>query len=109
MANRDKITYEQFIDAVEIMAIVIADDHWRRFRDETQPVNRPLSDSNWLDSKEAGHYVRLGATKFRELIKQGVFPAGQKVGGKFHWDRRELDRRMAAQIREQSRLAHRIH
>jgi hypothetical protein len=109
MASREKITYDQFIDAVEIVAVVIADGTWRRFRNETQPVKRPTSDSDWLDSKAARRHVYFGETKFRELVKLGVLPAGRKVGGKLIWDRRELDRRMAKHVRGQDRLSNLIH
>jgi hypothetical protein len=109
MADREKITYEEFIRAVELVAVVIADDFWRRFRDESQPVKRPLTDSAWLDSKAARRYVCFGETKFRELIKEGVLPAGRKVGGKLIWDKQELDSKMALYVRGRTRTRHRIH
>jgi hypothetical protein len=46
-----------------------------------------------------------GETKFRALIKEGVFPEGTDVGGKLMGDRRELDRRMERLIRKTKRSA----
>jgi hypothetical protein len=109
MGDREKITYEEFIRAVELVAVVIADDFWRHFHDELQPVKRPLTDSAWLDSKAARRYVCFGETKFRALIKEGVLPAGRKVGGTLIWDKQELDRKMAVYVRGRTQSRNRIH
>jgi hypothetical protein len=109
MAGREKIIYEEFIQAAITVAVVVADAFWRRFRDEMTSIHRPASDSPWLDSKAARRHVCFGETKFRQLIKEGVLPAGRKVRGKLISDKQELDRRMATQVRGRTRTRNRIH
>jgi hypothetical protein len=109
MAGREKIIYEEFIQAAITVAVVVADAIWRRFRDEMTSIHRPASDSPWLDSKAGRRHVCFGETKFRQLIKEGVLPAGRKVRGKLIWDKQELDRRMATQVRGRTRTRNRIH
>jgi hypothetical protein len=103
MADREEMTYEEFVAAAKRVAVVLADLMWRRSRDELTPLRLPPVGSAWLDSKAARKHVRFGETKFRELIKAGVLPQGTKVGGKLMWNRDELDRRMASYFRKQRR------
>jgi hypothetical protein len=88
------------------VAAVLAATIWDRFHAELASIVRPGGESVWLDMRAARKYVKFGETKFRALIKEGVFPEGVKIGGtKKMWDRRELDRRMEKLFREAKRSA----
>jgi hypothetical protein len=99
-ADRQAITREEFVEAAETVAAVLAATIWDRYHDEQEPIKRPATDSLWLDMRAARKYVKFGETKFRALRKQGLMPQGEKVGGKLMWDRRELDRCMEKLLRK---------
>jgi hypothetical protein len=103
MADREEITYDEFIRAYVIVALVEANRMWRQFQDQDGPLKLPTSESIWLDAKAARRRVGFGATNFRELIKAGVLPKGTLIGGKLFWRRDELDKRMALHCRKQRR------
>jgi hypothetical protein len=82
MADRHEITREEFIGAAETVAAVLAATIWDRFHAELASIARPGTDSVWLDMRAARKHVKFGETKFRALIKEGVFPEGADIGGK---------------------------
>jgi hypothetical protein len=105
MSDREEITYDEYIRAYVIVAIVEADRLWRIFQEKEAPLKLPTSDSMWLDSTAARRHVGFGATKFRELIKAGVLPKGTLIGGKLFWRRDELDKSMEKYFRKQRRTS----
>lgn len=44
-----------------------------------------------LSRDEAARYIGVGATKFDELVKDGLMPKPKRVGSRVVWDRVALD------------------
>jgi excisionase family DNA binding protein len=49
-------------------------------------------DDDWMDTREAAAYLRVGVSTLHRLAKAGAVPAHQDVpGGKYAFQRSELD------------------
>ncbi len=52
-----------------------------------EPVSPPIG----LSESEAARHVGFGPTRFRELVKDGVFPKPRRIGKRVLWSRLELE------------------
>lgn len=90
----EKITFEQYLEAELTVATVKATAWWQANLAEGKPVERPATESDWLDFIAVLKHTKFGETKFRELMREQAMPSGRDVGGKLMWHRPEVDRAM---------------
>jgi predicted DNA-binding transcriptional regulator AlpA len=72
--------------------MAVTDQAGERKRPATRPSLLPPScPPRGLNRQQAAEYVGMGATRFGEMVKEGLMPVPKRVGGRLVWDRYALD------------------